>query len=689
MSMASRYRQAWSPSSPRISSRKKWGTTRLPMNRPWRSVNMHRTVSTSPNSASSSSCLASSVPVFDVTFASADRDRGYERTVRSGCQTDGGPAFADPPSESIRSRERSARGLSRRLLTRASQDLLLCCLRCLVRLLRDPAFSLRQRELLLWRQHQAVASGDGEVEHAEDVVDGHPVQAGTVVVVREHRNERYQRNDACHGRARNPPLAAVRPLDVRQVPPQQDEREALQRVRYDGTEDRHVEQRRDDLRRVVALPTPEVPDDECHGVSNDGSGDQRHVRGLPHAVRDREELRKVPGARQRERVPAVGVDDCEEARDQTDQSEQRQQLRGEALAEDADETVEQGRSGDTDGAGTAADPAVQEEDERARQYQRVQPPDRSLGDVTPRVHRLLGRERNLLDRQVEPDRERQRFEDPADAVREERPASFREQLVRRLRRRRPVLRDVEPQARVEVSADQRRDVEDAEDRERQDRDRDGEPHRRLDADDVDPDEDDVEESPPDGLAVPPWIAGDVEDRHDEGLHQQTHRADDDRGCDHVLHVLGETGKEPAPRAHRRPRERVRAARVWEGRRHLGDAVTEAVVHDGDENRRDDQAPEARRRQAEVPAVVVAGDDGADAERPEHPHTGMPPEAPLLEVLLVHLLIGDRPHFSLCHVPPLLWRRRTFAAVLSLERVIHVKQTSVACGRFRWCDSLSL
>src|SRR5918996_1018375 len=149
----------------------------------------------------------------------------------------------------------------------------------------------------------------------------------------------------------------------------------------------------------------------------------------------------------------------------------------------------------------------------------------------------------------------------------------------------------------------------------------------------------------------------------------------------VSGVAGQTGQEPAPRAHRRPRERVRAARVWEGRRHLGDAVTEAVVHDGDDHCRDHQASEACRRQAEVPAVVVAGDDGADAERPEHPHTGMPPEAPLLEVLLVHLLIGDRPDFSLCHVPPLLWRRRTFAAVLSLERVIHVKQTSVRVGGF--------
>src|SRR5829696_6087791 len=62
MSIASRYKQACRPSSPRISSRKKSGSTRLPMNRPCRSVNMQSTVSTSPASARASSCFASSMP---------------------------------------------------------------------------------------------------------------------------------------------------------------------------------------------------------------------------------------------------------------------------------------------------------------------------------------------------------------------------------------------------------------------------------------------------------------------------------------------------------------------------------------------------------------------------------------------------------------------------------------------------
>jgi hypothetical protein len=44
--------------------------------------------------------------------------------------------------------------------------------------------------------------------------------------------------------------------------------------------------------------------------------------------------------------------------------------------------------------------------------------DRPLGTSRRGIHRLLGRERDLLDREEEPDRERQRLEDPGDAERE-------------------------------------------------------------------------------------------------------------------------------------------------------------------------------------------------------------------------------------------------------------------------------
>ncbi len=51
-----------------------------------------------------------------------------------------------------------------------------------------------------------------------------------------------------------PHLLTVRPLDVRQVPPQQDERRCIcSDVRDHGREHRHVEQRRHDLRAQLAF----------------------------------------------------------------------------------------------------------------------------------------------------------------------------------------------------------------------------------------------------------------------------------------------------------------------------------------------------------------------------------------------------------------------------------------------------
>ncbi len=51
---------------------------------------------------------------------------------------------------------------------------------------------------------------------------------------------------------------------------------------------------------------------------------------------------------------------------------------------------------------------------------------------------------------------------------------------------------------------------------------------------------------------------------------------------------------------------------------LGDRIAEPQIHDGDDEGRDEEAAEAPRGQAEVPAEEVARDDRADAERPERP-----------------------------------------------------------------------
>ena len=59
--------------------------------------------------------------------------------------------------------------------------------------------------------------------------------------------------------------------------------------------------------------------------------------------------------------------------------------------------------------------------------------------------------------------------------------------------------------------------------------------------------------------------------------------------------------------------------------------------------------EARRTrpcQAEVPAVELAGDDGADAERPQGPQAGVSPQPPFFEVVRADLAVGDRADLAL-------------------------------------------
>ena len=85
--------------------------------------------------------------------------------------------------------------------------------------------------------------------------------------------------------------------------------------------------------------------------------------------------------------------------------------------------------------------------------------------------------------------------------------------------------------------DEHGNEEEREDAERQHRDHHGEPHGDLDAEDVDPDEDDVVDRPPENRAVPPPVgSGQVEN---DVVREEAHRAHDDRGGDDVLHVLGQ------------------------------------------------------------------------------------------------------------------------------------------------------
>ena len=83
------------------------------------------------------------------------------------------------------------------------------------------------------------------------------------------------------------------------------------------------------------------------------------------------------------------------------------------------------------------------------------------------------------------------------------------------------------------------------------------------------------------------------------------------------------------------------------RRHFGDAEDETQIHDGDDDARHQQAAPAAGGEAEVPPGEVAGDDRADAERPQRPHARITLQPSLLEVTCVSLGIADAAIFG-CH-----------------------------------------
>src|SRR5581483_2837523 len=144
-----------------ISSMKKWGTTRLPMNRPCRSVNMHRTVSTSPSSTRLSSSFSVSVPLCmkpppQVGRGAASRRPSSIASVPKPC----------PPRPATLGLNLLHVGLPVPLL------------------LRVAVLALRQCEFLLGRQDQTVPPRDREVEEAEQEIRQRAVDARPVVAVR-------------------------------------------------------------------------------------------------------------------------------------------------------------------------------------------------------------------------------------------------------------------------------------------------------------------------------------------------------------------------------------------------------------------------------------------------------------------------------------------------------------------------
>jgi hypothetical protein len=96
------------------------------------------------------------------------------------------------------------------------------------------------------------------------------------------------------------------------------------------------------------------------------------------------------------------------------------------------------------------------------------------------------------------------------------------------------------------------------------------------------------------------------------------------------------------------------------RRHLGDAVAQAVIHDRDDDARDQQAAEAACVEAEVPAVEISRDDRADTERPKRPEGGVTAQLAPFEIAVFRVPIGDRsdcPALLSAMAPSLaIWRK---------------------------------
>ena len=197
----------------------------------------------------------------------------------------------------------------------------------------------------------------------------------------------------------------------------------------------------------------------------------------------------------------------------------------------------------------------------------------ALGQVAGRLVRLLRRERQLLDREIEPDRERQaRTECPRRRCGNQAELPSSAGMLTQ-------VRDVEVRDRA--------DPQDSKRGEREERDEHREAESRLDAPDVETDEHDVAQKPPDRLE--PFRR--LEDRAEIAAGEEHH----DRGREHVFHVLGEAGDEPAPRSHGRAPEGVGAAGVRQRRRHLGDRVAQSEIEHGDDDRGDRTGRRSRRR----------------------------------------------------------------------------------------------
>ena len=352
--------------------------------------------------------------------------------------------------------------------------------------LRIAVLAARERVLLLGREHEALAADEREEHDADDEDDQERDHGGLEHAVEEDAEEGAERQDERDHRAPDAGRRPVGALGVGEAPAQHDERDHLHHVRDDGAE--HGDEEDDAARRTRGILVDRRDDDEHEHqdqIADDPADEQRDPRRLVLPAGERQELRVVAGARERVHVASVGEHDALQRGEQADQGEQRED-RGEALGEEHPEAREQrlvavaGRHRDR---GRAGDRRVEEEHQQAGQGERDDAPDARLRDVLRRGGGLLGGERELLDAEEEPDRERKGEQDADGAEREELGVALGRGDVEQLRE-------------VDRARCERGDREEQQDADRDDGDDEGEAEADRRSERVQPDEGDVEDDPP-------------------------------------------------------------------------------------------------------------------------------------------------------------------------------------------------
>ncbi|TYZ62066.1 hypothetical protein PybrP1_010066 [[Pythium] brassicae (nom. inval.)] len=354
----------------------------------------------------------------------------------------------------------------------------------------------------------------------------------------DDREQAERAQQEAHDGTRHAERRAVRTLAVRLVHAQADERHELERVRHERANEREVDQNRAEA-HVANDEVQQNRDEEADGAARD----ERHVRRVVRR-HFRERVREVAVAGDRVQQAPHAVDERVEAADEAHNEQPREARRCAVVAKDRLVAVEQRRARRRDRRRTGADHRVEDHGREREHDERRDGRDEAARHVLLRLDRVLDRKRQLLNAEVEPEREREALDhavQPAGKL----PVLLHDPLVvRHVRDRRNVKHE------QKRDGEQRRDELDAE--------------RELDTHDVERHEDDVEDDPPDRRIV------------------RADARDHDRARDDDLEALSEPGEERGGAADTVQREDVWPAARRKCRRELCDREREQHVEHRDD-----------------------------------------------------------------------------------------------------------